>query len=424
MGAPRDLSNDGPVVELAGLEELGDCPLRGLMSMREQYGAVFHYRFAGQDILFLDDAELIQDFLSKDVSHFGKADTAEMAMLRPMLGVGLMTTDGDLWRRQRAALQPFFQGAGLARMGGAMEAAVEEYWQSELREGKVDLLEAFSRLTLRVLTRCLFGVEGDLALDDFASSVFTMNEVCAHGAAMDHESMSRFGAARARIYEIAAELIEAVRRLPPEARGAFGAALAADVDERGDGGADRRLDQVVTFIMAGHETTAASLAWTVQLLLEHPEHLAAVRGEASLPVEDRRKTLAVVKESLRLYPPAWIMSRRSTREVSLGDVLIPAGWIVIFCPYVTHRNAAYWDRPDDFVPERAGRLDPRAYRPFGGGLRHCIGMQFAMRELLVTLPSLLASFDVEAEYGSGREFDALVTLRPKGGLPVRLSRRS
>jgi cytochrome P450 len=216
--------------------------------------------------------------------------------------------------------------------------------------------------------------------------------------------------------------------------------LGARDEETGNGMNDRQVhDEVITLLLAGHETTAVTLTWTWYLLSAHPdaerrlhEELDSVLG-GRVPMPDDLAALPytqmVVEEALRLYPPAWAILRRATGEDQIGPYRVPAGTSIFISPYAMHRHPAFWEDPDAFHPERfspersAGR--PHfAYLPFGGGPRQCIGNTFALMEAQLVLATVAQRYQLRAVPGHVVEPNPLITLRPRGGLPVTLERRA
>ncbi|MCW3042932.1 MAG: cytochrome, partial [Actinobacteria bacterium] len=197
-------------------------------------------------------------------------------------------------------------------------------------------------------------------------------------------------------------------------------------------------DQIFTYLMAGHETTAKALTWTLYLLDRHPSVLARLRREVDRVVGEGPVTPAcieglgyarmVLQESMRLFPPVWLMSRRCVRDEAVDGCRIPAGTLVIVSPYTLHRHAAYWPRPllfdpDRFDPRRRDR-EPYTFFPFSGGPRSCIGRSFAMVETVVVLAAIVRRFDLRSRSGHSVRCEALVTLRPAGGMPMTVASRS
>jgi cytochrome P450 len=214
--------------------------------------------------------------------------------------------------------------------------------------------------------------------------------------------------------------------------------LAARDEETGEGMSDAQLrDEMVTLIVAGHETVASALTWAWYLLAQHPDaerrlhdELAAVLGVRPPAVQDLPTlpyTRMVVEETLRLYPPAWLITRRALKTDEIGGYGIPAGALVVVSPYLTHRHPSFWENPERFEPERFApeRSErPRfAYFPFGGGPRLCIGNNFALMEAQLVLAAVAQRYRLELARNTPVEVVPGVTLRPRGGLPVRLHKR-
>jgi cytochrome P450 len=234
-----------------------------------------------------------------------------------------------------------------------------------------------------------------------------------------------------------ARIIEARRKSNTNASDLLSLLMAARDPETGEGMSDRQLrDEVITMFLAGHETTANALAWTFWLLSLHPDvrrklhaELAAVLDNGRLPTfEDVGRlevTTRVLQESMRLYPPAWIVARRALKDDVIGGYAIPAGTLIFLSPYVTHRHPAFWENPEGFDPDRfAGgalsRLPRFAYFPFGGGPRQCIGMNFAMVEATLLLATIGRRVHLDVLPGQRVVPEPGITLRPRGAIRMRV----
>lgn len=248
----------------------------------------------------------------------------------------------------------------------------------------------------------------------------TMSEFSVHGPSV----LSDFEKARSNVMELVREHVKFITRSDSKL-GPMGEILKHQFQ---NGSTEKQLeDQVVTFLMAGHETTAASLTWTLWLLTQNKAWLDRVRNESGLPLQDRKQTRLVIEESLRLYPPAWILSRTTKGDFEIPGLSVPGGWLLVMSSYITHRNEGYWDDVTVFNPERfVGKSDRPAYAywPFGGGRRHCIGKHFALIEMTIVLPELLNNFNVSYLGAGDIKPHAMVTLRPNDGLPVIFNRRN
>jgi cytochrome P450 len=372
--------------------------------------------------------------------------------VRMLAGNGILAAEGDTWLQNRRLMQPAFHRQRLAglvtQMAQAADAAAER-WEQAAAEGRpVEAVAEMQRLTLHIVGTTLFShdLSGDadalggaipvalgyvgrrLALPFAAPEWLPTAENRRFGAARDvvHRTVDAMIAERRRSGETRPDLLQMLL----DARDAETGARMDDLQVR---------HEALTLMLAGHETTAASLSWAWYLLARHPrvagrmrEELDAVLGGRAPAADDLPRlpyTRAVFEETMRLYPAAWGQPRESVEEDEVGGYRIPAGKIVMVCQWVTHRRPDLWERPDDFVPERfvgagPGAFPPFAYYPFGGGARQCIGSHFALMEAQVILATLAQRFDLELEPGQTVLPDATFTLRPKQGIRMRIRRRT
>lgn len=398
------------------------------------------------------DPAAVRRVLLDNAANYRK-DALQLKILSPGLGNGLLTAEGETWRKQRRALAPLFSPREVAAFAPAMQrvaaAAVERIRRR--RDGAViDVAEAMARLALEVLEQTLFsrglGQEPGAfqrAVTSYFDSFGRLDPLDLLGAP---SFLPRLGRLRGRptlaFFEAAVDAIIAARKAllesgaaPP--RDLLTLLLMAKDPQTGLGlsEADVRAN-VVTFIAAGHETTANGLAWTLYLLSQSPEWGARGEREADQVYDPERpatweacETLrALFEEALRLYPPAAMLSRQAIADDEILGVRVPAGTVVVISPYVLHRRRGLWDDPDAFDPRRflsgaRERIDRFAYIPFGAGPRVCIGMTFAMQEAVIALANFLRAFRFELVEGQKVAPRQRVTLRPQNGLKMHARRR-
>jgi cytochrome P450 len=457
------------------LDELRDDRHRFLHRVVDEGGDLTRILALGTSLLFANGPDVLHEILVEKAKLFRKSPGIRGPLI-PLAGDGLFTSEGELWRRQRKLLAPLFTHAEIARYAAVMASSTEDAARS-LYTGQVfDAARLTTHVAMRVAGKALFDVD-------------TLDEADELGAALTEAlswvngvSMTVPYALQLRAIAGAFKLVEAVSpalaersqplfdnlidpiRWPGEGTRRVEAALAVidrrvermihdrraqgtdgrrDLlslllgarDDEGRPMSDKQVrDEVVTLFIAGHETTASSLAWALYLLARHPEAHARARAEASV-LASRPATFAdlarlpyclqVFKEAMRLYPPIYVFGRQSIAPVTVGGYDIPSGTVVIVSPYALQHRPDLWPDPDRFDPSR---FEPaaeearhrQAYIPFSAGPRTCIGNHFALMEGPIVLATLLARADLALATSSTIACDMSATLRPKGGVPMRV----
>jgi cytochrome P450 len=436
----------GPEGRLFGgnVREYARDPLGFLSRCVREYGDVVELSFMGQTMYLLADPGLIEYVLVKNARNFTK--TRILKRNRRLLGEGLLTSEGEFWRRQRRLAQPAFHRNRVAAYGGAMAALAGrslEAW----RDGQtIDVHEEMMHLTLEIVARCLFdadvgaratdvGRAMKVALEDFSSQ----RRLIRIPRSIPTPHNLRFEMAARRLDGVVGAIIEE-RRKGGEDRGDLLSTLMLAEDDGGERMTDRQLrDEVMTLFLAGHETTANALAWTFWLLSLNPDAEAKLAEELARALGGRTPTVSdlpdlpyverIVKEAMRLYPPAWVVGREAIAECEVGGYRMAAGTTALMSQWVMHRDPRYHDDPQRFDPDRwtaqYEKALPRfAYFPFGGGPRQCIGAGFAMTEARLILTTVAQRFKMELAPGQRVEPHPSITLRPKRGIRMTLVERS
>jgi len=404
--------------------------------VRVQMGPWFHH--------FLTHPDHIKHVLQDNNQNYGRS--IFMKMLKPALGDGLLTSEGDFWRRQRRLAQPVFHRQRIAAFATIMTEAAEsmlQRWHPVAVSGQpLEIMAEMSNLTLGITGKALFS--SDISPDEMMSAQKGFLEHFNHRFKHFFTVPERIPTPRnhrfwkvVRTMDKVAYGIIAERRHSGQDKGdLLSMLLCARDEETGEGMNDKQLrDEVTTFLGAGSETTAVTLAWTWYLLSTHPEvdrklraELAEVLSGCTPTAEDLpnlKYTKMVIEEALRLYPPAWGMSRHALGDDKVGGYHIPANSVVVLSPYVTHRLPAFWENPEGFDPERftpersAGR--PRyAYFPFGGGPRQCIGNEFALMEAQLVVATVAQKYHLYLVPGHPVVPYPIFTLRPRHGVLMSL----
>lgn len=420
-------------------------PLGFLTSAAKDYGDIVRLRFGGRITWFISDPVLIQQILVHDWRSFEKGTGLKRS--KPLFGNGLLTSEGDTWRRQHNLIMPIFHRERVDSYGAMMVSETESYtdpWRSGVT---VDMLEATTSLTLRVVMRTLFNADVDdsaaiseaveCAQAEFARSI---PYIIMLPSWVPTPVTPRLRRAITRLDVSIQRLIGSRRAEGRDHGDLLSLLLAAHDDENQQGMNNKQLrDELLTLFLAGHETTALTLAWALMLVAHNPEVEARLVDEAKrvygerLPQPADRAALvytaAVVQEALRLYPPAWSVGREAIEDCKLGDITVKRGNVAFFSQWVVHRDPRWYNDADKFIPERwldgstAG--NPRfAYFPFGGGPRVCIGSQFALMEAVLILSFMLARFRFELASDFVPALYPAITLRPLHPMRMTISARN
>ncbi len=394
--------------------------------MTSLHGNIFAFALPWRSYVFVNEPAAIKEMLVTQQQAFSKS--LGTRVLRLLLGDGLLTSEPPLHRTMRRIVQPAFHRERIAEYTRVMERDAVDFSERVTCGVAFDGHAAMTELTLRIATKTLFGSdESDWARAVAEALRLMMNEFPAMltpiGALRQRlplPNTRRFWRARRTLDEIIYGLI-ARRRSDGIDRGdALSMLLSSQAAEAEAGGDEQIRDEIMTLFIAGHETTANALTWALYLLATHPQ----VDERAALAARsgDSEYVSRVVKEVLRLYPPAWIIGRETLRDVTLSDgSFIPKGTTVFAAPLLLHRRADLFSSPEAFDPDRWLEFEPPpfAYVPFGGGARRCIGEEFALREAAIVLATLLKRFRFDLEPGARVEIAPLVTLRPSGAVMMR-----
>lgn len=390
--------------------------------------------------------------LQDNNSNYTKQPTPSFQVLGASLGSGLLTSDGDFWLRQRRLAQPAFHRKRIAEFVTTMVALTEkmlERWEAWPEDRPIEFATEMHRLTLEIVGRTLFsrdltGEAGHIgeSLDELSqlTIALTTSPFGIYSLKVPFwPSTRRLRQINQGFDKVVYEMI-AERRANPTDRGDLLSMFMLTRDEEtGATMSDKQLrDEALTMILAGHETTAVTLAWLMILLGRHPdirekveEELAEVLGGRSPTMEDYPNlvyTNQVVSEALRLYPPAYVIARYGHEADEINGYEVGKDAIISLSTYHLHRLPEFWPDPERFDPSRFSKEQSAerarfAYMPFGGGPRQCIGNQFALVEAAVLLAMILQRFDFQLAERAVVEIDPLITLRPKGTVPVYLKKK-
>jgi cytochrome P450 len=420
---PFDIgSTDDSLQRMIGLfGRLGDT-YRVYAPLRKSYTYVIHHP---------DDVKRV---LVSNHRNYTKG--AGIDRIKLLLGKGIMTSEDELWRRQRSMMQPCFHRRVITGFAGLVAQANDRFivrWEARAARGElVNVTEEMSELTLEIVLRSILGSDHERLSQEHGADPF---ELVAKDPARNLEFVYKFRS----LTKTLQELIERRRAEPPVESDYLGMLISARDKDSGAPMSDRELiDELMTLVVAGHETTASALNWTWYLLSQHPEAQARLSAELDaapeLPapslaqVEELHYTQQVVNETLRLYPPGWVLSRRTVEADVLGGYLIPPRTDVLLPLYLLHRHPRFWKDPEAFSPERFAPENeaqrPRfAYMPFAAGPRHCIGETFALYEMLVHLYKVARRYRLTYVPDAPIELEAQINLRTRRPLHMRLEAR-
>lgn len=418
-------------------------PLSVFLRWAREFGDIFYYRAGWLHVYFLNDPELIDAVLVKNYQKFVKDRVIRNS--KWFFGQGLLTNEGESWLRQRRLSQPAFHRERVASYAEIMTGYAQQMLAT-WKEGDVrDIHQEMMQLTLRVVVRCLFNVEAEETGAISAAMNILMRNTTGLRMLLPPTaryiplpSMIEFRRAVRRLDETVYRIIETRRRDERDA-GDLLSMLTQARDEDGSRMSAQQLrDEVLTFLLAGHETTALALSWAWHLIGQHAEveerlhrELQTVLGGQAATYPDMPRlsyTERVIKEVMRLYPPAWSLARTVVSDFELRGYRIPAGANVVMSQWIMHRDPRYFPDPEKFDPDRwidAGmqKLPRFAYFPFGGGPRQCIGSSFAMMEAMLILATVAQRFRFEAVAGHPILAIPSFTLRPKHGIRMTLVAR-
>lgn len=415
---------------LRSIKSITTDPLTYLESTWAEFGDVVQFPIPKPATYLVSSPEGAREVLVNLHNETSKR-TLQYNNLSLVTGDGLLTADTQAWRPRRRMLQPAFHKEMIALSEHHIDAGLaklDSQWRELTSEGPaiIDIDHAMMSLALEITCGALFGVVVDEDVDEITSATLT----ALHGVvsrARNPISLPLFFPTPANL-----KMKRAIRRLdkavdailvsrelnqlPDEApiRDMLDVLLDPDLEKPLTKQQIR--DEIATFIVAGHETVASALTWAWHLLVNNPDELAKLR-------HDPKRAQHVFDESLRLYPPAWVITRRTISDITIEDVLIPAKSLVIVSPWLVHRNSKAWENPNSFIPDRFLSGVPQiGYIPFGAGARLCIGKEMARLEGAKILSHISATWNIEAVHTSPVPIDASVTLRPVSGMPVRVSR--
>lgn len=409
MEAPPLVKAPGPsaLLGLSGVREFQRDPLTYFSRIRDEWGDVMRRRVGPLVLYTIHEPALVKDLFAR-TSVFTKRGL--MDDLIPLLGRSMLSADGDRWQERRKLLGPAFAARSIDDLERRLTEIVGDAVEAWGADDEIELGRACQALTLRVAAEIFFGFRDDALCREVGELTDRVTEeLFKRNKRVLRVPLSWPTPSNRRYLDICTRLRKALAsRLDPTA-GVLGAVNLRTLSE------EAILDEAVTLLIAGHETTASSLAWALWFLAERPALQTRIRED-----EGRTWLDAVINETLRLRAPGWLMMRRAAEDTALGPYSIPKGAFVSVCTWSLHRHPRYWANAEQFDPGRfLERRDHPAFVPFGSGPRTCVGRSFALREMRVALVACLGRFTLES-VGEAPPVRADMTLRPGGPLRVRI----
>ena len=447
LGVERRAVRSGPIPpgstlpSLTRTERMRRDPLSLLLSAYEEHGPVFSIRIFHAIHVFMLGPEANRFMLVTDRDKFRWRDGG-LGDLIPLIGDGLLTTDGEYHDRARQIMLPVFHRDRIAVAADVMSEEADRALEGWRPGASVDLYDWTRHVAMRVAMRALFGFDPDRAGVDVAATFerglsFYEREYWLQVLRGPGSPFARLRRVRRTLDGIIGGEIERRRRAGDAGEDILGLLIEAE-DEAGERFTDEQVrDQILTLLFAGHDTTTSTVAFLFHELARHPEWAERLAAERDSVAGDRAPDAAqlfgempqldmAVQETLRLYPPAWIGPRRSDTEFEFGGHRIPAGLPVNYSSWASHRLPEVFPdphafRPERFAPEERAKLPKGAYVPFGGGPRICIGMRFGELEIRAVAAAILRRFRLAPEPGARMRVRQMPTLSPRGGLPMRIA---
>jgi len=423
----------------------GANPLEFFTTLARTYGDVTSYRMAGEQLFLINEPRLIRDVLVTHNRNFTKSRGLERS--KRLLGQGLLTSEGAMHLRQRRLMQPAFHRDRVAGYGELMVGYADRMRRAWPDGATLDISREMNRLTLSIVGKTLFDVDVEeqaatvgealtAVMESFWMTLLPFADVLER---LPVPKLRRARMARARLDAIIYRMIADRRSSGGDRGDLLSMLLAAQDEDDGRGMTDLQVrDEAMTIFLAGHETTANALTWTWFLLSGAPDVEARLHDEIARALEGRLPSVTdlpslpfverVVTESMRLYPPAWIIGRRAIDEYRVGEYVAPPRSILVMSPYIMQRDERFYTDPERFDPDRwtpefRAALPKFAYFPFGGGPRQCIGESFAWMELILLVATIAQQCRLRLVPGHPVVPQPLITLRAKHGVRMTVEKR-
>jgi cytochrome P450 len=401
--------------------------LRGIFGNRlrllEESGrtikTVGRVRFGPRTVVFVNSPELVQEVLIERVAEFRKGPGLRIVS-RPLLGDGLLTSEGEQHRQQRKLVAPAFAHQRISKYAAVMERHSRQALSKWSSGSTIDIAREMMRLTLGIVGETLFDTDLLADADSLGQDITDVQRFAILQLRIPFKlpRSKRIEAAKDRLDATIYRLIRDRRASGLDHGDLLSMLLLSTDEETGESLTDTQVrDEAMTLFVAGHETTAQALSWAWYLLAKHPRAMAELRAQGMA------YALLVIKEAMRIYPPAYVIARSALHPTTVGGFPIETDEMLVIAPWLLHRDPRFFRQPLEFQPERfrdEAQWHRFAYIPFGGGRRICIGNQFALMEAQIVLSTIASHADFQLASAKEPKPEPLITLRPKGGIPVRV----
>jgi cytochrome P450 len=421
------------------------APLNFLIKTAEEFPLLSTFRFAHLPMVFLSHPETIKHVLQTNNKNYKKG--IEYEHLKPVLGEGLLTSEGDFWLRQRRLAQPAFHRDKIAHFSNQMVDCTNGILNGWKNKKVVDVHSEMMHLALDIVGKTLLSTNVLDEANEVEKALSVSIEESYHRVQalvnlplwLPVPRHLRYNKSRDSLDKIVAKIINDRRKSDQRYNDLLEMLMDVQDEDTGEKMSDKQLrDEIMTIFLAGHETTANALTWGLYLLSQNPEvekkyfeEIDRVLGNRTPSLEDLRNLpylTQIIHEILRLYPPAWILGRTALEDDIIEGQKIKKGNNIIISPYQMHRSKDFWENPNDFIPDRftpekMKDMHKFLYFPFGGGPRFCIGNNFALMEMQLIFAMIGQKYKLTLQTGFEVEPDPLITLRPKFGMKMNLSPR-
>lgn len=408
-------------------------------NLKAKYGDIYTFQAGEVYNYIISEPDAMYEVLVAQAKSFHKDPDMKNAKagLARFLGNGLLTSDGEFWKRQRKLAAPALHAKRIEAYADAMVDYTLKMLENWNDRARLDISHEMSGLTMRIVAKTLFDADVSGEVERVGRAMVAVQSIAGPPSMVPtwvptpHELKQRQAARD--LDEIVYGFINRWHETSEDKGDLLSMFLLAE-DEDGKHMTDKQArDEAITLFLAGHETTANTLNWTFTMLAQHPEIEAKLHAELDAVLAGRTPTLAdlahlpytemVIKESMRLYPPAWIIGRQAIEDVQIGEYFVPKGSVVNLVIYLAHHDPRWWPdaeafMPERFSPENEASINKRAYIPFSSGPRVCIGNSFAMMEARLLLATIAQRYQLTLEPGQTVEMNPMITLNPKGGLPM------